>query len=101
MDKLFIILLVFVPVTVGANLVGVSPVIVFSLAALAIVPLAKFIGEATEERTVFTGPALGGFLSATFGNSTELVIGIFAIRAGLLEVLRRLFIFIRNLFSLC
>ena len=45
------------------------------MSALAIVPLAKYIGEATEELTVYTGPALGGLLNATFG-WTELFIGV-------------------------
>jgi Ca2+:H+ antiporter len=67
---------------------GLSPLLVFFISALAIVPLAKFIGEATDELAIYTGPALGGFLSATFGNATELIIGIFALQAGLIEVVR-------------
>jgi Ca2+:H+ antiporter len=62
--------------------------LVFFLAALAIIPLAKYIGEATEELTVYTGPALGGLLNATFGNATELLIGVFAISSGLVEVVK-------------
>lgn len=88
MDKLFIGLLIFVPVTLVAEYVGVSSLMVFFLAALAIIPLAKYIGEATEELSVYTGPALGGLLNATFGNATELLIGVFAIRAGLVEVVK-------------
>lgn len=61
---------------------------VFFLSALAIVPLAKFLGESTEELATHTGPALGGFLNATFGNAPELVIGFFALRAGLLDVVK-------------
>lgn len=88
LDKIFLGLLVFVPVTLGVHYLNVSPLIVFFISALSIVPLAKFIGEATEELSVHTGPALGGFLSATFGNATELIIGIFALRAGLVEVVK-------------
>lgn len=88
MDKIFIGLLIFVPVTLVAEYLSVSSLIVFFLAALAIIPLAKYIGEATEELSVYTGPALGGLLNATFGNATELLIGIFAIRAGLVEVVK-------------
>ena len=51
-------------------------------------PLAKYIGESTEELTVHTGPALGGLLNATFGNATELIIGIMALNAGLIEVVK-------------
>lgn len=88
MNKIFIGLLIFVPVTLAAEFLHVSSLIVFFLAALAIIPLAKYIGEATEELSVYTGPALGGLLNATFGNATELLIGIFAIKAGLVEVVK-------------
>lgn len=88
LDKIFLGMLVFVPITLVAHYSGVSPLIVFFISALSIVPLAKFIGEATEELSVHTGPALGGFLSATFGNATELMIGVFALKAGLIEVVK-------------
>ena len=88
LDKIFLALLLLVPAAVYASLSHASPVLVFILAALAIIPLAKFIGEATEELAGHTGPALGGFLNASFGNATELLIGIFAIRAGLVEVVK-------------
>src|SRR5438552_16669607 len=86
--KLFLVLLVFVPIALFAEYFHFSAIAVFFLAALAIVPLAKYIGEATEELAVYTGPALGGLLNATFGNATELLIGIFAIKAGLVEVVK-------------
>jgi len=88
MDYLFIALLAFVPLAIGAAFAGASPVIVFFLSALAIVPLAKYIGESTEELATKTTPVVGGLLNATFGNATELVIGIFALRAGLIEVVK-------------
>jgi len=88
MNKIFLYLLVLFPIAIIAHFFNVSPLIMFFLSALAIIPLAKFIGEATEELSVYTGPALGGLLNATFGNATELIIGIFAIRAGLIEVVK-------------
>lgn len=88
MDKLFRALLVFTPIAIGAHFLSWSPLVTFFLAALAIVPLAKFIGEATEVLAVYTGSAVGGLLNATFGNATELLIGIFALRAGLVEVVK-------------
>ncbi|MEK7172691.1 MAG: cation transporter, partial [Patescibacteria group bacterium] len=87
-NKLFFWLLVFTPITIMAKVLHCSEIVVFFLAAVAIIPLAKFIGEATEELSVYLGPALGGLLNATFGNAIELIIGIFAIRAGLLEVVK-------------
>lgn len=88
MDYLFIALLAFVPLAIGAAFAGISPVVVFFLAGLAIVPLAKYIGEATEELATRTTPVVGGLLNATFGNAAELVIGIFALKAGLIEVVK-------------
>jgi Ca2+:H+ antiporter len=88
MNKFFFGLLLFVPIAVIAKAVGVQQAYVFFLAALAIVPLAKYIGEATEELAGHTNPAFGGFLNATFGNSTELIISLFALRAGLVEVVK-------------
>jgi len=82
------LLLVFVPLAVGADLLHASPVLVFALTALGVIPLAGLIGEATEELAAHTGPRLGGLLNATLGNAAELIITIFAIRAGLLELVK-------------
>lgn len=88
MDKFFRGLLVFIPVTIIAYLAGVSPIVIFFLSTIAIMPLARFIGEATEQISVHTGPAIGGLLNVTFGNCIELMIGIFALSAGLTEVVK-------------
>ncbi|MEI8337784.1 MAG: calcium/proton exchanger [bacterium] len=88
MQKFFLVLLIFVPVTIVADLMQAPALTLFILSALAIVPLAKYIGEATEELTIYTGPGIGGLLNATFGNATELIIGIFALQAGLIEVVK-------------
>jgi len=87
-DILFFALLAFVPIAIGAALAGVSPVAVFFLSALAIVPLARLIGQSTEELATRTTPVIGGLLNATFGNATELIIGVFALKAGLIEVVK-------------
>jgi Ca2+:H+ antiporter len=63
-------------------------VVEFVLAALALVPLAWLIGEATEQAAHHTGPGIGGFLNATFGNAPELIIALLAIHEGLPEVVR-------------
>ena len=60
----------------------------FVLAALALVPLAWLIGEATEHAAEHTGPGIGGFLNATFGNAPELIIALLAVNEGLTEVVR-------------
>ena len=87
MDNLFVALLAFVPLAIGAALAGVSPVVLFFLSALAIVPLARFIGRSTEDGNK-TIPVVGGLLSASFGNAPELIIGILALRAGLVDLVK-------------
>ena len=66
----------------------VSDVLLFVLAAIALIPLAWLIGEATEHAAEHTGPGIGGFLNASFGNAPELIIAIFAIADGLPDVVR-------------
>src|SRR5438045_5849566 len=60
-----------------------EPTVTFLLAALAVVPLAHLMGEATEHLADRTGPTWGGLLNATFGNAAELIIGIIALIKGL------------------
>src|SRR5581483_6265425 len=60
----------------------------FVASAVALVPLAWLIGEATEHAAHHTGPGIGGFLNATFGNAPELIIALFAVGDGLFEVVR-------------
>ena len=60
----------------------------FILAAAALIPLAWLIGEATEHAAHHTGPGIGGFLNATFGNAPELIIALLAVNKGLFEVVR-------------
>lgn len=86
--RILMFMLIFAPIAFILKLTGANPVLVFILAALGIVPLADFIGEATEELTFYTGPKLGGLLNATLGNAAELIITVFAIREGLLDLVR-------------
>jgi len=84
--KYTLILLVFVPVAVVASFLNWNPVIVFFAAAVAVIPLAGLMGVATEELAARSGPRVGGLLNATMGNSAELIIAIFAIKEGLLDL---------------
>jgi Ca2+:H+ antiporter len=63
-------------------------VLEFVLSALALVPLAWLIGEATEHAAHHTGPGIGGFLNATFGNAPELIIALLAVNEAKWEVVR-------------
>src|SRR3954471_13999639 len=81
--------LVFVPITVILEHAGKSPApTIFFSAALAIVPIAALIVRATEQIASRTGDAVGGLLNATFGNAPELIIGLAALRAGYLDMVR-------------
>jgi Ca2+:H+ antiporter len=78
-------LLVFVPLAIFGRFLGWPPLVVFVMAALGVVPLAGWLGIATEELAARTGPRLGGLLNATLGNAAELIITLVAIRAGALD----------------
>ena len=78
----------FIPISMAAHFLGWGDLIVFVTAAFAIIPLAGWMGTATEEIAVVLGPSLGGLMNATFGNATELIIAIFALRAGLVNVVK-------------
>src|SRR6266581_1047260 len=61
---------------------------VFVLAAVTLIPAAGLIGEATEELANRSGPTLGGFLNATFGNAAEMIIAVVALRANHVEIVK-------------
>ena len=82
------VFLVFVPISIAANLLEWNSSAIFITSAIAIIPLAAWMGTATEEIAVILGPNLGGLLNATFGNATELIIGIVALNAGLVSVVK-------------
>lgn len=81
-------LLVIVPVSIGLDVAGASPLAVFATACLAIVPLAALIGRSTEELALRSGPRVGGLLNASFGNITELIISVLLVAAGEFEVVK-------------
>lgn len=86
--KILKFMLLFVPISFIGKFLNFSPTIMFILAALSIIPLAGIMGEGTEEISFYTGPKIGGFLNATFGNATELIISFFALKSGLFEVVK-------------
>lgn len=81
-------LLIFIPISIVGEFIRVNLAAMFFLSALAIVPLAGVMGEATEEISAYSGPRIGGFLNATFGNATELIISFFALKEGLFDVVK-------------
>ena len=87
-ENLLSLLLVFVPVAVVLELMHANPIAVFTASALAIIPLAGWMGRATEHLAEKLGEGVGGLLNATFGNAAELIIALMALRAGLFEVVK-------------
>ncbi|PTQ68193.1 calcium/proton exchanger [Pseudomonas sp. GV071] len=82
-------MLVFVPIAVLLeHTAGHYHLMVFLAAALAIVPLAGWLGRATEQLAERSGEGVGGLLNATFGNATELIIAFSALRAGLHDIVK-------------
>ena len=81
--------LALAPIAIGLHyFADLSETTEFVLSALALIPLAWLIGEATEHAAEHTGPGIGGFLNATFGNAPELIIALIAVNEGLTEVVR-------------
>jgi Ca2+:H+ antiporter len=79
---------VAIPAAVALELAHASPIVVFSAAALGVVPCAAVMGESTEHLAARTGPGIGGLLNVTFGNAPELIIAFFALLEGLHEVVK-------------
>ncbi len=87
-DKIVKFMLIFVPITLLAQWLHLSHALIFILSVLAIVPLAALIAGTTEVIAAVIGPTFGGLLNATFGNLTEMVVSVVALRAGLIEVVK-------------
>jgi Ca2+:H+ antiporter len=79
---------IFIPIAIALELAHAGPVLVFSAAALGVIPCAAVMGEATEAIAARTGPGIGGFMNVTFGNAPELIIAFFALLEGLQEVVK-------------
>ena len=81
-------LLVFIPIGLCLNWIEANPLLVFLTSALAIIPLAGLMGDATEALATFLGPMIGGLLNATLGNAPEIIIASFALHAGLVTMVK-------------
>ncbi len=82
------LLLICIPLALAARAAAMGDVLVFALSGLAIIPLSSLIGGATETIAERTGPQIGGLLNATLGNAAELIITVFALKEGLVELVR-------------
>jgi Ca2+:H+ antiporter len=82
------ILLLGLPLALLAEFLHWGPYLVFIFSAIGVVPMASYIGQATEVLATYTGPRIGGLLNATLGNAAELIITLVAIREGLLDLVK-------------
>jgi Ca2+:H+ antiporter len=86
--KIFYCFLLFIPLSIFSALVIKNDTLTFVTCILAIVPLARIMGYTTKEISLQSNPTVSGLFSATFGNAIELIIAIFALRAGLIQVVQ-------------
>jgi Ca2+:H+ antiporter len=81
-------LLVFVVASFALEVLTDSSTLIFLTSVVALIPLAGLIGQSTEELAIYAGPQIGGLLNATFGNVTELIVGIFLVFSGEIGVVK-------------
>ena len=82
------LLVPLIPVAIVLEFMHADAVAVFAASALGVIPTAALMGRATEELAARSGPGIGGLLNVTFGNAPELIIALFALGAGLHEVVK-------------
>ena len=82
------LLLLLIPLAFGLAYLHVSPTWVFAAGVGSLIPLSEYIRLGTEEVSHKTGSAIGGLLNVTFGNAPELILAIFLLRAGAVEVVK-------------
>jgi Ca2+:H+ antiporter len=80
------LLLIFIPISIAADQLHWGEFAVFVTSAVAIIPLSIWLSTATEKIAVVTGALVGGLVNAVFGNATELIIAVVALRAGLVDI---------------
>ncbi|RDB21333.1 Vacuolar calcium ion transporter [Hypsizygus marmoreus] len=82
------ILLIFIPLSFLSHHLNWDAALRFSFSFIAIVPLAKLLGDATEQMSTKLGPTLAGLLNASFGNAVEIIVGIAALLQGELRIVQ-------------
>ncbi|ETV91602.1 calcium/proton exchanger [Aphanomyces invadans] len=87
-DSYINVLLVCLPFAIYSYYAQWGDAAVFAFNFLTMIPLAKVIGDATEEVAFHTGDTIGGLVNATFGNAVEVIIAIFALREGQISVVQ-------------
>lgn len=87
MNRVFSILVIIgVPLAIIGSFMDWPSIPMFVICSISIIALSSFMGRATESLAIVSGPRIGGLLNATFGNAVELIISVFALKAGLIGV---------------
>ena len=86
--KFFYLLLIFIPISIFCGLFTENKTLTFITSILSIIPLARILGYTTKEISLQTNPTVSGLVSATFGNSIELIIAVFALKNGFIDVVK-------------
>ncbi|WP_050181723.1 calcium/proton exchanger [Domibacillus robiginosus] len=87
MGKVFAVMIAAgLPLAVAGSLLHWPSVVMFVICSATVIALSSYMGRATESLAIVVGPRVGGLLNATFGNAVELIISIFALKAGLIGV---------------
>jgi Ca2+:H+ antiporter len=81
-------LVIFAPVALVLEFSHSEPLLIFIFAAIALIPLAKLIGDSTEHLAIHSGTTIASLLNVTFGNAAEIIIGIVALSAGLINLVK-------------
>jgi Ca2+:H+ antiporter len=82
------VLLIFAPIAAGLEFAHADHLVLFVVSAIALIPLAKLIGDSTEHLSTHYGPTAGSLLNVTFGNAAEIIISVVAISAGLIDLVK-------------
>jgi Ca2+:H+ antiporter len=80
--------MIFAPIAAGLEIVHADQLVLFLVSVIALIPLAKLIGDSTEHLATHYGPTVGSLLNVTFGNAAEIIIAVVAISAGLLDLVK-------------
>jgi Ca2+:H+ antiporter len=81
-------LFLFIPVSIWLHLIHFNPIVVFISAILAVIPLTNLIAKSTQQISIRTATVIGSLINATFGNAIEFMIAIFALKAGLVTLVK-------------
>jgi len=82
------VLLLGIPIGIASHYYAWGSGLTAVLSLLSLCPLAERLGFTTEQLALRTNDTLGALLNVTFGNATELILSIVALREGEIELIQ-------------